>query len=150
MFMNKKELMYLGIITFVFLIIIFILVLVLPLKQDIPKDTNDSNNPDTNNQNPAFDGNVDQKLAQKQSVEDNAKELCIKMCKDYNNSISYKKGPCLSDNFGFKQEDWVCDIAHDPRTEEDNDQKNQCKAFINVKAHHFVEVDERCNFIRLY
>jgi hypothetical protein len=47
------------------------------------------------------------------------------------------KGPCL----GEVEPDWVADVAHDPRTDDDDDPKNQCDSY-GKTAHHFVEVDE--------
>lgn len=54
-------------------------------------------------------------------------------------------GPCLSNEI---YADWVCDVAHDPREQIDNIPENQCPVFREGKAHHFVEVDENCDFIR--
>ena len=62
---------------------------------------------------------------------------------------AYKNGPCLSDNNSeWNIADWVCDVAHSPRQDVDNLPENQCQAFRNSQAHHFVEVDSSCNFIR--
>ena len=56
-------------------------------------------------------------------------------------------GPCLSNEV---IPDWVCDVAHSPRIEVDNNPVNQCPAFKQKKAHHFVEVDEECKLIKTY
>jgi len=143
-FATKKELMYVGIITVIFLIIVIILSLTLPLKVDlIQQDTND-----INNFNPAYDSNTETIVLEQISIEDKAKNLCVKMCNDYKDPVSYSEGPCLSDRYGFSIEDWVCDIVNVPRT--DIDKENQCKTFVNGNANHFVEVDTNCNFVRLY
>ena len=61
----------------------------------------------------------------------------------------YANGPCLSDNNpDWNITDWVCDVAHSPRQPVDDLSENQCQAFRNGQAHHFVEVDPSCNFIR--
>jgi hypothetical protein len=53
-------------------------------------------------------------------------------------------GPCLSNDY---YPDYVCDVAHNPRTSVDNQAENQCPAY-GVTASHFVEVDEDCNYIK--
>lgn len=55
-------------------------------------------------------------------------------------------GPCL----GTVAPDWVGDVAHNPRQAVDDLQENQCADFLDGRAHHFVEVDLNCNFIRAY
>lgn len=54
-------------------------------------------------------------------------------------------GPCL----GIMAPDWVGDVAHNPRQAVDNLPENQCPEFREGKAHHFVEVDPACNFIKV-
>ncbi|MFA5070383.1 MAG: hypothetical protein WC528_03820 [Patescibacteria group bacterium] len=54
-------------------------------------------------------------------------------------------GPCLSNDL---IEDWVLDIAHNPRQDVDNEPANQCEAYRNGQAHHFVEFDLDGNLIR--
>ena len=56
-------------------------------------------------------------------------------------------GPCLSNQV---IDDWVCDVAHSPREAVDNQPENQCPAFRNGDAHHFVEVDSKCNVLKVY
>ncbi len=70
---------------------------------------------------------------------------CIALCKEVKTNINTSNGPCLSNNIS---DGWVCDMAHQPREEIDNRPENQCEAFRNGSAKHFVEVDEQCNFIR--
>lgn len=60
-----------------------------------------------------------------------------------NKNLAY--GPCL----GLIGEDWVVDIAHDPRLEIDNDSANQCPEFFNGTATHFIELDPDGNLIRI-
>lgn len=54
-------------------------------------------------------------------------------------------GPCLSNAVIT---DWVADIAHNPRTPVDDKPENQCAAYRNGTAHHFVELDPEGNLIR--
>lgn len=58
---------------------------------------------------------------------------------------NFSDGPCLSNNL---IEDWVLDIAHNPRQDVDNEPANQCEAYRNGQAHHFVELDLEGNLIR--
>ena len=82
---------------------------------------------------------------EKKNVRDVAIELCIKKCKEsLQRGENLSRGPCLSNQI---VEDWVCDVAHWPREEIDNLKENQCPAYGST-AHHFVEVDPQCNFIR--
>jgi hypothetical protein len=146
-FATKKELLYTGILTAIFALIVIILVFTLPLSKDVPKDTNDVNK-DVNNFNPAFDGNnvnLSEKLAEDQNK---AYNECVSICKEYKDTIDYSVGPCLSDQFGFKIDNWACDIAHTPRITEDNESQNQCQTILNGSANRFVELDENCAIIR--
>ncbi|MFA5134199.1 MAG: hypothetical protein WC505_00210 [Patescibacteria group bacterium] len=54
-------------------------------------------------------------------------------------------GPCLSNNL---IEDWVADIAHNPRKAVDDLPENQCSAYRDGTARHFVELDPEGNVIR--
>ena len=56
-------------------------------------------------------------------------------------------GPCLSNEL---MPDWVADIAHDPRLPVDNLPENQCSAFRDGKAEHFVELDVNGEVIKVY
>jgi len=70
---------------------------------------------------------------------------CSELCKEQKNLTN---GPCLTE--GWDVDDWVCDVASNPREEVDNLPENQCKAYREGKASHFVEVDEECNIIKVY
>lgn len=77
---------------------------------------------------------------------DSPTSRCITMCRDERaKGMNFSSGPCLSNQVS---EDWVCDVAHDPREEIDNSPENQCDGFRNGSARHFVEVDTDCNLIR--
>jgi len=75
---------------------------------------------------------------------------CIAMCQEQLNAgADLSKGPCLVNNIGEnpKGEIWVCDVAHSPRQDVDNQPENQCEDYGSGVAKHFVEVDEQCNVI---
>lgn len=55
-------------------------------------------------------------------------------------------GPCLSNE---AVPDWVADIAHNPRQAIDDLPENQCSAYREGTAHHFVELDPDGNLIRV-
>ncbi len=81
------------------------------------------------------------------SMEQQAIDNCISLCaKEKSNGVNLSNGPCLSNEI---VSDWVCDVAHNPRQDIDNNPTNQCSAF-GSGAHHFVEVDENCGFIKKY
>jgi len=56
----------------------------------------------------------------------------------------FADGPCL----GVVLENWVADVAHDPREEVDDRPENQCEAFRSGEAEHFVELDPEGDLIR--
>ncbi|MEW6294999.1 MAG: hypothetical protein AB1467_01740 [Candidatus Diapherotrites archaeon] len=78
------------------------------------------------------------------------KDACISLCNvEKAKGTDLSNGPCLGNPLsGFP--DFVCDVAHDPRTAVDNLPENQCSAFREGKAKHFVEVDESCKVINEY
>ena len=73
---------------------------------------------------------------------------CVAKCKEVVASgVDTSSGPCLSNEI---QRDWVCDMAHNPRTPIDNLPDNQCSEFVKGNAKHFVEVDANCEVVRVY
>jgi hypothetical protein len=75
---------------------------------------------------------------------------CFNLCKkELEKGIDLTNGPCIGNPLA-EYPDYVCDIAHNPRKEIDNQQENQCSAFREGKAKHFVELDKECNFIKKY
>jgi hypothetical protein len=87
-------------------------------------------------------------------TEQQAIDACVGLCTAATNAGKYLSiGPCLSDTTGdwtpnWKITDWVCDVAHSPREASDNIPTNQCSAYTEGKAKHFVEVSSNCTFIR--
>jgi hypothetical protein len=58
--------------------------------------------------------------------------------------VDFTRGPCL----GVIKPGWVADVAHDPRTDVDDDAHNQCAAYRSGAADHFVELDPSGAYIR--
>lgn len=56
----------------------------------------------------------------------------------------FSSGPCL----GVVLENWVADVAHDPREDVDDEPENQCEAYRSGEAEHFVELDPDGDLIR--
>jgi hypothetical protein len=56
----------------------------------------------------------------------------------------FADGPCL----GVVLENWVADVAHEPREEVDDRPENQCEAYRSGEAAHFVELDPDGELIR--
>lgn len=59
--------------------------------------------------------------------------------------MDFSNGPCLSNAL---MQGWVLDIAHSPRIATDDLQENQCPAYKEGRAEHFVELDLDGNLIR--
>jgi hypothetical protein len=58
--------------------------------------------------------------------------------------VDMARGPCL----GLIKPGWVADVAHDPRQDVDDQPENQCAAYREGEADHFVELDPGGRFIR--
>lgn len=73
---------------------------------------------------------------------------CLELCQNaLTQGMDLSNGPCLSDIMEFDVPDWVCDIAHEPRTAVDDLTENQCIEWHNYTASHFVEYSPECEFI---
>lgn len=57
----------------------------------------------------------------------------------------FSNGPCLSNAL---MPGWVADIVHSPRLPIDDLPENQCSAYLEGRAKHFVELDVDGNLIR--
>lgn len=85
------------------------------------------------------------------SIEPALEELLIEECKAACQDALAKgqnlgNGPCLMDP--IRDTGWVCDIAHEPREAVDNLRENQCNAWHNGTASHFIELTPECKFIK--
>jgi hypothetical protein len=58
--------------------------------------------------------------------------------------VDLERGPCL----GTIAPGWVADVAHDPRQPTDDLPQNQCAAYREGRAQHFVELDPQGRLIR--
>jgi len=77
--------------------------------------------------------------------EEEAKSMCVTACfRSFADNTDLSDGPCL----GHVADDWVCDVAHDPRKPVDDLEANQCEAYREGEAHHFVEITPDCIVIR--
>jgi hypothetical protein len=56
-------------------------------------------------------------------------------------------GPCIAEQLSGL-DDWVADIAHDPRQDVDDDPANQCRRYREGEASHFVELTPEGELIR--
>jgi len=75
-----------------------------------------------------------------------AADVCVKACEAaLNEGTNLSAGPCLD---AAMPDGWVCDVVHEPREAVDNLPENQCEAYRNGTAGHFVEVDAVCKIIR--
>jgi hypothetical protein len=84
-------------------------------------------------------------------VSTDSQERCIELCREQiANGIDLSNGPCLSETDGLDWDidDWVCDVAHEPRKLIDDNALHQCQEYRKERAAHFVEVTPNCEFIR--
>jgi len=79
------------------------------------------------------------------SGKDDAAAECIMLCElALGDEVDLSEGPCMSEEV---IDDWACDIAHNPRTDVDDLETNQCDSWPNEAAH-FVELDTNCSLIQ--
>mgnify|MGYP006288975385 CR=1 FL=1 len=76
---------------------------------------------------------------QNQSSRSSAVTMCISLCNDaLLDGEDLSDGSCLSDdNSDWDIDEWVCYAIN-----------NSCRDFLDGNATHFVEVSEKCDFIR--
>jgi hypothetical protein len=60
--------------------------------------------------------------------------------------VEFADGPCLTNDL---LKDWVADIVHNPKIAVDFLPENQCQAYLEGRAHHFVELDLEGNLVRV-
>jgi len=76
-------------------------------------------------------------------------DACIQKCQEaLNSGQDLSSGPCLGNPLE-NYTDWVCDVAHSPRQAIDNNPENQCSAYRQGLARHFIEVTPDCKLIRV-
>lgn len=77
---------------------------------------------------------------------DNAVSTALKVFKEQAKGIDLENGQCLTNDL---IPNWVADIVHNPREQVDNLPENQCQAFVEGRAKHFVELDKFGNIVRV-
>lgn len=77
---------------------------------------------------------------------DNAVSTALKVFKEQTRGMDLSNGPCLTNDL---IPNWVADIVHNPREQVDNLSENQCPAYLEGRAKHFVELDQKGNIIRV-
>lgn len=60
--------------------------------------------------------------------------------------VDMSGGPCLTNDL---IPGWVVDIVHSPRDSSDDLPENQCRAYLEGRATHFVELDTNGNLVRV-
>lgn len=76
-----------------------------------------------------------------------AVQNCIELCEG--STLDLNASPCLSNDL-LGNGTWVCDVAHSPRQDIDNLPENQCSAWREGLAKHFVELDPNCKLIKAH
>jgi hypothetical protein len=61
--------------------------------------------------------------------------------------VGLSDGPCIAEALPGL-DDWVADIAHDPREDVDDQASNQCQRYRDGEASHFVELTPEGELIR--
>jgi hypothetical protein len=61
--------------------------------------------------------------------------------------LDFASGPCIAEQLPGL-DDWVADIAHDPREDVDDQAENQCQRYRDGEASHFVELTPEGELIR--
>lgn len=85
---------------------------------------------------PGLDDDIDNAVGKAQKIFKDRKAL----------GIDFTAGPCLTNDL---MPDWVVDIAHNPRQPSDELAENQCPAYTEGRAKHFVELDLDGEVIRV-
>jgi hypothetical protein len=61
--------------------------------------------------------------------------------------VDLEVGPCIAEQLPGL-DDWVADVAHDPREDVDDQAENQCQRYRDGEASHFVELTPEGELIR--
>lgn len=89
-----------------------------------------------NSYKPGLSESADRAVNQAKEVYEEKKNL----------EVDFTSGPCLTNDL---LPDWVADIAHNPRQKIDDLPQNQCQAFTEGRATHFVEMDAKGNILQV-
>lgn len=118
------------------LILVLFVIAVVSLAIVYVHETNPFNAPIEGNYKPGLDDEIDNAVKKAQDVYKSREETADDL----------STGPCLSNDL---LPDWVVDVAHNPRQKIDDLPENQCQAFIEGRAKHFVELDLDGEVIRI-
>lgn len=77
---------------------------------------------------------------------DRAVWAALNLFKKEAKAMDLSSGPCLTNDL---IPGWVVDIVHNPRELMDDLPQNQCQAYLEGRAKHFVELDMEGNLIRI-
>jgi hypothetical protein len=126
---------------FIIPILVFVLLLAgCTINTTAPANFNDNGNIDVSN----LKADLEKQVAIGKAME------VYQAAKEKGEDLS--QGPCLSNelygNSKYPETMWVLDIAHSPQQAVDDLPQNQCGAFREGKAKHFVELDPDGEVIR--
>lgn len=85
---------------------------------------------------PGISAELDQIVSQAQYLYRDSKRL----------KVNLDVGPCITNSL---KPDWVVDLVHEPRLPLDDLPENQCQAYVEGQAKHFVELDLDGNLVRV-
>ncbi len=86
------------------------------------------------------------KIGQSQTADEAVRRALEQYAQKKSRGEDLRNGPCLNNQL---MADWVADLVHNPRAKSDDLPSNQCKAFLDGKATHFVELDLDGNVVRV-
>lgn len=99
-------------------------------------ETNPFNRAIKGNYKPGLSTEIDTMVGRSQELYKNRKAI----------GMDFSTGPCLTNDLA---QDWVADLVHNPRESLDDLPENQCPAYIEGRAKHFVELDIEGEVIRV-
>lgn len=117
------------------LILVFFVIISVSLIVVLSDDRNPFFGKNKDNYHPGVSTDMDIAVARAQQLFQERKKI----------GEDFSKGPCLTNDL---LPNWVADIVHNPRTEADNIAQNQCQAYREGRAKHFIELDMDGNVVR--
>ena len=121
---GKLLILVLSVIAVISLIIVYV------------HETNPFNSAIKGNYKPGLSTEIDTMVGRAQKLYKDRKAL----------GVDFGSGPCLTNDLASE---WVADLAHNPRARMDDLPENQCPAFLEGRAKHFVELDIDGEVIRV-
>lgn len=99
-------------------------------------ETNPFNAAIKGNYKPGLSDEIDTMVGRAQKLYEDRKAI----------GMDFSTGPCLTNDL---DQDWVADLVHNPRKDLDDWSENQCPAYLEGRAKHFVELDIEGEVIRV-